>query len=112
MVLLAVWTGLRCCDIVALRLEEIDWRHDEIRLVQAKTSRPPWPNPYVAFPDAGNSGRVRAGACCGAWVEVADAGGGLQRVPVTNKKHDRDLGLRTPLTAVHVPKLCSNYHSV
>jgi integrase len=40
MVLLAVSTGLRCCDIVALRLEEIDWRRDEIRLVQAKTSRP------------------------------------------------------------------------
>ena len=40
MVLLAVSTGLRCCDIVALRLEAIDWRHDEIRLVQAKTSRP------------------------------------------------------------------------
>jgi integrase len=40
MVLLAVWTGLRCCDILALRLEEIDWRRDEIRLVQAKTSQP------------------------------------------------------------------------
>src|SRR5258708_4017000 len=40
MVLLAVSTGLRCCDIVALRLEEIDWRRDEIRLVQAKTSKP------------------------------------------------------------------------
>ena len=40
MVALAVWTGLRCCDIVALRLEEIDWRRDEIRLVQAKTSKP------------------------------------------------------------------------
>jgi integrase len=40
MVVLAVWTGLRCCDIVALRLDEIDWRRDEIRLVQAKTSRP------------------------------------------------------------------------
>ncbi len=40
MVLLAVSTGLRCCDIVALRLDQIDWRHDEIRLVQAKTSRP------------------------------------------------------------------------
>ncbi len=40
MVVLAVSTGLRCCDIVALRLEEIDWRRDEIRLVQAKTSRP------------------------------------------------------------------------
>jgi integrase len=40
MVALAVSTGLRCCDIVALRLGEIDWRRDEIRLVQAKTSRP------------------------------------------------------------------------
>jgi integrase len=40
MVSLAVSTGLRCCDMVALRLEEIDWRRDEIRLVQAKTSRP------------------------------------------------------------------------
>lgn len=40
MVALAVSTGLRCCDIVALRLDEIDWRRDEIRLVQVKTSRP------------------------------------------------------------------------
>jgi integrase len=40
MVALAVSTGLRCCDIVALRLDEIDWRRDEIALVQAKTSRP------------------------------------------------------------------------
>jgi integrase len=40
MVVLAVSTGLRCCDVVALRFDEIDWRHDEIRLVQAKTSRP------------------------------------------------------------------------
>jgi integrase len=40
MVALAVSTGLRCCDIVALRLDEVDWRRDEIRLVQAKTSRP------------------------------------------------------------------------
>ena len=40
MVVLAVSTGLRCCDIVALRLDQVDWRRDEIRLVQAKTSRP------------------------------------------------------------------------
>jgi integrase len=48
MVVLAVSTGLRCCDIVALRLDEIDWRRDEIRLVQAKTSKPlvlPLPTP-------------------------------------------------------------------
>ena len=40
MVALAVSTGLRGCDIVALRLDEIDWRRDEIRLVQAKTAKP------------------------------------------------------------------------
>lgn len=40
MVVLAVSTGLRCCDIVGLRLDEIDWRRDEIRLVQAKTAKP------------------------------------------------------------------------
>ena len=40
MVSLAVSTGLRCCDIVALRLDEVDWHRDEIRLVQAKTSKP------------------------------------------------------------------------
>jgi site-specific recombinase XerD len=37
---LALSTGLRCCDIVSLRLDEIDWRRDEIRLVQNKTSAP------------------------------------------------------------------------
>lgn len=40
MAALAVWTGLRGCDIVALRLGDIDWRRDEITLVQSKTSRP------------------------------------------------------------------------
>lgn len=37
---LALSTGLRCCDIVSLRLDEIDWHCDEIRLVQTKTSAP------------------------------------------------------------------------
>src|SRR6266704_579390 len=36
MVVLAVSTGLRCCDIVALRLDEIDWHRDEIRLVRLR----------------------------------------------------------------------------
>ncbi|PVW01897.1 integrase [Microbacterium sp. Gd 4-13] len=40
MVRLALSTGLRCCDIVSLRLDEIDWHRDEIRLVQNKTSTP------------------------------------------------------------------------
>jgi len=39
-VLLAVSTGLRCCDITGLRLDDIDWRRDEIRIVQRKTSAP------------------------------------------------------------------------
>jgi len=38
MVRLAVSTGLRCGDITDLRLESIDWRRDEIRIVQRKTS--------------------------------------------------------------------------
>jgi hypothetical protein len=40
MVVLAVTTGLRCCDIVALRLEEIDWRRDEIRLAARRGVAP------------------------------------------------------------------------
>ena len=40
MVRLAVSTGLRCGDITGLRLENIDWRRDEIRIVQRKTSVP------------------------------------------------------------------------
>jgi integrase/recombinase XerD len=40
MVRLAVSTGLRCGDITGLRLENIDWRRDEIRIVQRKTSAP------------------------------------------------------------------------
>ncbi|MBC2637838.1 MULTISPECIES: site-specific integrase [unclassified Rhodococcus (in: high G+C Gram-positive bacteria)] len=38
MVRLAVSTGLRCGDITDLRLESIDWRRDEIRIVQRKTA--------------------------------------------------------------------------
>lgn len=40
MVRLALSTGLRCGDIVSLRLDQIDWHLDEIRLVQHKTSAP------------------------------------------------------------------------
>ena len=40
MVQLALSTGLRCGDIVSLRLDEVDWHLDEIRLVQHKTSAP------------------------------------------------------------------------
>lgn len=40
MVRLALSTGLRCIDIVSLRLDQIDWRRDEIRLLQHKTLAP------------------------------------------------------------------------
>lgn len=49
---LAVSTGLRCGDITGLQLRSIDWRRDEIRIVQRKTSVP------LALPlavDAGNA---------------------------------------------------------
>jgi site-specific recombinase XerD len=38
--LLALTTGLRACDIVALRLADIDWRSQTIGIVQQKTSNP------------------------------------------------------------------------
>jgi site-specific recombinase XerD len=52
MVRLAVSTGLRLGDITVLRLADIDWRRDEIRVVQHKTAIP------VVLPltaDAGNA---------------------------------------------------------
>jgi integrase len=38
--LLAVTTGLRACDIVSLRLADIDWRARTAEIVQQKTSNP------------------------------------------------------------------------
>ncbi len=38
--LLALTTGLRACDIVALRLGDIDWRAATLGIVQQKTSNP------------------------------------------------------------------------
>jgi len=38
-VLLGVATGLRACDIMRLRLSDIDWRRGEIKLVQIKTGK-------------------------------------------------------------------------
>lgn len=32
--------GLRACDVIALKLEDIDWLRGEIRIVQSKTSYP------------------------------------------------------------------------
>jgi site-specific recombinase XerD len=40
MMLLATQTGLRACDIVNLKRENIDWRAKEIRIVQQKTGKP------------------------------------------------------------------------
>ncbi|MCM1141468.1 MAG: tyrosine-type recombinase/integrase [Muribaculum sp.] len=39
-VTLALHTGLRGCDIANLRACNIDWEHEEIRLVQKKTGQP------------------------------------------------------------------------
>ena len=39
MILLAANTGLRACDIIKIRLTDIDWRKGEIKLVQRKTGR-------------------------------------------------------------------------
>ncbi|MDQ0213128.1 tyrosine-type recombinase/integrase [Arthrobacter bambusae] len=55
MVRLALSTGLRCCDIVSLRLNQIDWRRDEIHLVQHKTSAP------LALPLSAEAGNAIAG---------------------------------------------------
>ncbi|TLP92355.1 integrase [Nesterenkonia salmonea] len=38
--LLSLMTGLRACDIIALRLDDIDWRVQTISLVQQKTKNP------------------------------------------------------------------------
>ena len=38
--LLALTTGLRACDIIALRLADVDWRGATIAVVQQKTSNP------------------------------------------------------------------------
>ncbi len=38
--LLAFYTGLRSCDIGALRLDQIDWENDLIRITQQKTRMP------------------------------------------------------------------------
>ncbi len=40
MMVLAVQSGLRACDIVRLKLTDIDWRNREIRIVQHKTGQP------------------------------------------------------------------------
>ena len=39
-VLLAMYTGLRSCDIIGLRFDEIDWENDIIAISQQKTGRP------------------------------------------------------------------------
>ena len=38
--LLALTTGLRACDIIALRLADVDWRGQTISIVQQKTGNP------------------------------------------------------------------------
>lgn len=38
-ILLAANTGLRACDIIRIKLEDIDWRKGQISIVQAKTGK-------------------------------------------------------------------------
>ena len=38
--LLALYTGLRSCDIMGLRMDSIDWNNDVIMITQQKTSMP------------------------------------------------------------------------
>ena len=40
MILLGVSTGMRACDIVNLKLSDIDWLRGELHLVQKKTANP------------------------------------------------------------------------
>lgn len=50
--LLALATGLRACDLIALRLKDLDWRNLTIAIVQQKTGNPltlPLP-PAIASP--------------------------------------------------------------
>jgi site-specific recombinase XerD len=52
MMVVAIETGLRACDIVNLKLSEIDWRTNTIQLTQKKTGE------YLCLPlsaDAGNA---------------------------------------------------------
>jgi integrase len=54
MAALAVETGLRGCDIFWLRLDQIDWRNDEIRLTQSKSLEP------IAVPLSARAGNAIA----------------------------------------------------
>ena len=38
MLILGATTGLRACDVASLKLDDIDWRKGELRIVQRKTS--------------------------------------------------------------------------
>lgn len=40
MFLLGAITGLRACDVISLKLEDIDWHNNEIKVVQGKTGQP------------------------------------------------------------------------
>ena len=56
--LLAVTTGLRACDIIALRLADVDWRGSTIGIVQQKTGQPA--DAAAACAGDGQARRLRA----------------------------------------------------
>lgn len=75
--LLALLTGLRACDIIDLRLGDIDWRAATISIVQRKTGNPlilPIPDAVAArLADYVLTGRPRTGddhVSCGGWPRM------------------------------------------
>ncbi len=51
-ILLAATTGMRACDVIRLKLSDIDWRKGEINVTQKKTGR------FIAFPLTSNVGEA------------------------------------------------------
>lgn len=51
-IMVAATTGMRACDVIRMRLSDIDWRTGEIRISQKKTGR------FAAFPLTQNVGNA------------------------------------------------------
>jgi Site-specific recombinase XerD len=52
MILLVAKLGLRCCDVVNMRFDSIQWEHEKLILIQQKTKMP---LELPLFPDIGNA---------------------------------------------------------
>lgn len=51
-IMLAATTGMRACDVIRMKLSDIDWRKGEIKVNQKKTGR------FIAFPLTGDVGKA------------------------------------------------------